>query len=253
MHKFWPFILLALFTWVTADQLPGVLQLDSLSFNKTLRAFPFSVIKFDIGNPHGDKHNAWKDFGHDLAQVPELLVGEVRIKDQGTNQDLAKRFGLEDEQTLPEVIFFRRKGPKHEETRFGGEFDADNLLIFVQQKTSLYLNLPGTLREFDPLARWMMTAKDDKDRQKAIAKAEEKAKASGWSAEDRVKATKYIKLMKLVAEDGFGALKAEEDRVNKLMKEKMSDKKKDELKRTLNVIRSFTKDDKNKQNDKDEL
>lgn len=40
----------------SSGDLPGVIQLDSWSFNKTIANFPFTLVKFDKGYPTGDQH-----------------------------------------------------------------------------------------------------------------------------------------------------------------------------------------------------
>ena len=80
----------ALFASVSATPLPGVPMLDGISFNKTLTAFPFSVIKFDSGYPTGEKHAAWGRLGRELAEVNEVLVAEVRIKEYGDKENVVR-------------------------------------------------------------------------------------------------------------------------------------------------------------------
>ena len=57
--------------------LQGVLLLDSLSFNKTLRAFPHAVVKFDSGYPAGDAHTLWAMLGNEMSEVNDILLAEV--------------------------------------------------------------------------------------------------------------------------------------------------------------------------------
>lgn len=84
--------------------LAGVLKLDAHSFNKTIRAFPWAAVKFDVGYPTGPAHQAWADLALDLLDLPEVGVMEVRVKEFGNrdNQDLATRFGITKD-TLPQV------------------------------------------------------------------------------------------------------------------------------------------------------
>ena len=53
----------------SCSDLLGVLQLDTLSFNKTVRKFPYSFIKFDTGYPTGEKHKSFAELGLELAKV----------------------------------------------------------------------------------------------------------------------------------------------------------------------------------------
>ena len=49
-----------------AQVLEGLVQLDKTSFDKIVSKFEYSLIKFDIGYPTGDKH---KNFGKVATQV----------------------------------------------------------------------------------------------------------------------------------------------------------------------------------------
>ena len=72
------FFLQTLFLFlVDCTPLQGVVLLDSLTFNRTVGAFPFSLVKFDSGYPTGDAHRAWAVLGQELSEVENLLVAEV--------------------------------------------------------------------------------------------------------------------------------------------------------------------------------
>jgi endoplasmic reticulum protein 29 len=60
----------------------------------------------------------------DAAEIPELLVGEVGIKDYGEkeNDDLAKRFNVAKDDFPVAVLFVYGKDGKRQEYRFDGEF-----------------------------------------------------------------------------------------------------------------------------------
>lgn len=61
----------------------GCVELDSLTFDKMLNKFEYSLIKFDISYPYGPKHDAYETFATDAASQSELLVGIVGVKDYG--------------------------------------------------------------------------------------------------------------------------------------------------------------------------
>ncbi len=105
-------LLVSSFSVVTeAMPLSGVVQLDTYSFNKTATAFPYALVKFDVGYPTGDMHRMWGDLGRDLVDAQDVLVAEVRIKDYGdrANQELGERFGLETKEMLPQVSVPEKK------------------------------------------------------------------------------------------------------------------------------------------------
>jgi len=57
------------FYGVNGQVLEGLLALDQLSFDKIVSKFEYSLIKFDVGYPTGDKH---KNFGKLVNEVKKL-------------------------------------------------------------------------------------------------------------------------------------------------------------------------------------
>ena len=53
-----------------AQVLEGLVQLDKTSFDKIVSKFEYSLVKFDVGYPTGDKH---KNFGKVALQVGHFL------------------------------------------------------------------------------------------------------------------------------------------------------------------------------------
>lgn len=82
--------------------------MDTASFDKLLSKFKVSVVKFDVAYPYGDKHEEYAKFSLAAAEVEDLFVGEVGIKDYGDkdNTDLAERFKVKKED-FPVVILFK--------------------------------------------------------------------------------------------------------------------------------------------------
>ncbi len=126
-------------SWSYSKVNPGVVILDSYSFNKTIEAFPFSLIKFDTFDPSEDpKHESFGILAKELTEQPKILIAEVRIRGYGhpENHDLGERFGL-NQGMLPELMLFAKKkspGKKIEfqVTRYGDEVDLDHLRRFLQ-------------------------------------------------------------------------------------------------------------------------
>ena len=70
-------LLLSIVPAIQASSLIGCLELDSLTFNKTLAAFPFVVVKFDDGYPSGVKHKAYAEMAVEVgAKHDQLLVSK---------------------------------------------------------------------------------------------------------------------------------------------------------------------------------
>ena len=66
-------------------------------------------VKFDVAYPYGDKHEEFGKFSQDAAEIEELFVGEVGIKDYGDkdNTDLAEKFNVQKDD-YPVVILFEK-------------------------------------------------------------------------------------------------------------------------------------------------
>jgi len=235
---------------VLAINCKGCTPLDTLSFDKLLSKFKVSIVKFDVAYPYGDKHEEFGKFSLAAAEVEDLFVGEVGIKDYGDkdNSDLADRFGVKKED-FPVVILFvmdTQSGKVIDQHRFNDEFKADNIKTFIRQKSGIYLPRPGCLEEFDNLADKLMTITDPGAKGKIIVEAETiKDKLN----EDKVKKAEiYIKIMHKVVSEGEAFIAKETERVTKLIDGKISDGKKKQLEQRINILKSFAR-----QKTKDEL
>merc|ERR1719400_814081 len=110
-------LILGLLSVVSGQVMEGLVQLDKSSIDKMLGAFEFSLLKFDVGYPTGEKHKSFGTFALQSVGLPNLLAAEVRIKDYGdkANQDVAERFGVSKEKAgLPETVLFKRFGVSKE-------------------------------------------------------------------------------------------------------------------------------------------
>lgn len=85
----------------------GCVELDELTFDKLVKRFPATLVKFDIAYPYGDKHEAYSSFAAEVAEdVDDLLVAVVGIKDYGDkdNAALGKRFSVKE--NYPDIKLF---------------------------------------------------------------------------------------------------------------------------------------------------
>lgn len=78
----------------------GCIELDEYNFDKVIKHFPITLVKFDIAFPYGEKHEAFEKFsievslnGNELADFAVCVVG---IKDYGEkeNSKLSERFSV---------------------------------------------------------------------------------------------------------------------------------------------------------------
>merc|ERR1719369_19579 len=177
-----------------SQSLEGLVQLDKTSFDKIVTKFDYSLIKFDVGYPTGDKHKNFGKVATQIKEVDNLFLGEVRIKDYGdkNNEDMAERFNVDkDKKALPETILFTMEnGALTEVARYGGDYSEDNLRLFISSKAGVYLKLEGCIKELDTLAEKFARAKSKEDREKILFAAE------AWAKEKGDDAVVYVKIMK---------------------------------------------------------
>ena len=59
---------------------PGCTPLDELTFDKIIKKFNASIIKFDVAYPYGEDHDEFAKIAKEASDVADLFVGEVGIK-----------------------------------------------------------------------------------------------------------------------------------------------------------------------------
>lgn len=241
MHHLLHALLLAVATLAIVSEAincEGCTPLDELTFDKMLRNYPVSVVKFDTAYPYGDKHDEFAKVAVDGAQIDDLLVAEVGIKDYGDkdNEELGKRYNIKKDDFPVMYVFVRdEKTRKLSEFRFDGEFVSANLKNFIRQKSGIYMPLPGCIEGFDKLADLLMKAETKKEKADIIAKAEELVVKV---ENNKAGAEMYVKIMKKVAENEV-FVASEIARVKKILEGKLAAKKKEELNIRINVLKSF--------------
>lgn len=220
----------------------GCTPLDNLTFDKMINKFKASVVKFDVAYPYGDKHDEFAKVSKDAADIKDLFIGEVGIKDYGDkdNADLGDRFGLKKDD-LPVVFVFVKNSEDGsiENHKFSGEMKVENLKNFIRQKSGIYMPLLGCIEEFDAFADRLLKATKEEEKKKILREAEDEwDKAEGQKAQKRAEV--YVKVMRKVIKDGEGFVKKEEERVKKLMEGKINKEKKEQMEERLNILKSFT-------------
>jgi endoplasmic reticulum protein 29 len=153
----------------------GCIDLDDLTYDKLLNKFKWSLVKFDVAFPYGDKHEAYSELAKELAGVDDLMVATVGIKDYGEkdNNELGARYDIK-EGDFPVIKLFKN-GLTDAPVNFGQAVTADNLKTFLRQNTGLYIGLAGCLENFDKLAaafiQALPNAKAEHAKAKELAKA----------------------------------------------------------------------------------
>ncbi|XP_021189438.3 protein windbeutel [Helicoverpa armigera] len=228
----------------------GSVELDEFSFDKITKKFEASLIKFDVAFPYGDKHEAFVALAKDAKDVDDLLIAEVGVKDYGEkdNEALAKKYGASKD-NFPVVKLFV-KG-KSEPIPFDDAkgFNSDELRRFVRENTGIYLSLPGCVKDLDKLAIQFMKSKKD-DRKKVLKKAEDYVKnMDKESSSGKI----YKTIMEKILEKGDEFVQFENERVKKLLSEKVSNEKKKQLGVRINILQTFQLFDKQSKLVKEDL
>lgn len=246
MYKVLALVLSLMFGWAAATNCKGCTPLDTLTFDKMLKHFRVSVVRFDVAYPYGEKHDEFAKVSVDAAEVEDLLIAEVGIKDYGEkdNEELGKRFGAEKD-TFPVLMLFVKdeKTKKLNEFKFPSteDFKADAIKKWIKNHSGIYMPLPGCLEQFDRLADKLISAATPGDKGKVMAEAE-KALIE-LQADDEEKAKKgeiYVKIMRKVSSEGATFATSEIERIKKILEGKLSAAKKHQMEQRINVLKSFT-------------
>ena len=222
-----------------ANTCAGCLDLDDINFDKTLKRFPYALIKFDIAFPYGDKHEAFAEFSKAAhATTDDLLIGTVGIKDYGDNENkkLGERFNVDDK-NYPGIFLFRQGEDKPLPLPSHMDVTLDNLKAFVSSNTDLYIGREGCLKEFNDLAKNFANLNDDEQKQRLQQSKQLKEKLS--KPQEQSSAKTYATFMEKIMANGYKFVEEETKRLQRLKAGKVSEAKKSELKIKLNILESF--------------
>lgn len=219
---------------------PGCTPLDELSFDKIIRKFSASLVKFDVAYPYGEQHEEFAKIAREAFDSEDLFVGEVGIKDYSDrdNERLAARFEVKKDDYPVAILFVRNEKGEIEQFRYDGKFLVDDLKKFVRKNSGIYLPLPGCIEGFDKLVdKLLVTSKEE--RKNVLKEAEDLwDKTHGPRMSKR--ADIYVKIMRKIVDDNEGFVNKEIERVKKLLTGKVSSDKKEELEEKLNILKTFT-------------
>lgn len=225
---------------VSADAIncKGCVPLDIFTFDKIISKFKAAAIKFDVAYPYGTKHDEFAKVAEAAHTVPDLLVGEVGVKDYGEkeNADLAERYKV-NKDDFPIVKLFVA-GVSEPYTFLDSEFTADNIKKFIRTKSNVHIGLPGCLEAFDKIAAKFSQATDP-DVKKALLREAEDLWDNTTGRADQKTAEVYVKTMRKALDKGDDFVSNELKRVQSLAKGKISKEKKEEMQQRINILQSF--------------
>ena len=225
-----------------------VLPLNSWTFNKTIQAFPHTLVHFtqQTKKPaEDDSSKIWTAFealATELIHEEEILLARVVIPGFGRreNHDLAQRFGIAEGQ-LPELILLSKQEIQHRETRYGAQVNLEQLRTFLQMKTGIRYTLPGCVAELDALAQLFARNSGKEYRLELIQQTEDLVQS--FKADKANVGQKYVKIMKMCHMQQLcqDFISSETSRLEKLLSSPstMSLAKSQDVQINLNILKSF--------------
>merc|ERR1719273_1457072 len=210
----------------------GCTPLDELNFDKIIKRFEATLVKFDTAYAYGDKHEEFGKVAKDLAEIDSVLTAEVGIKDYGEkdNSALGEKYGVKKEDFPALFVFHKNKETgevQHHRFTDNEDFKADTIKTFIRQKAGIYLPLPGCIEEFDSFANRLLIATNAGEKGKVMAEAEKALLAIPSESTNKAKADIYIKIMRKIVKEGNEFADNEIKRVKKILKDgKIADAKK---------------------------
>ena len=97
--------------------------------------------------------------------------------------------------------------------------------------------MPNCIEKFDKLAEELLGS--DSSGYADIIQRAEKALEDSADEKEKVNGDIYVKIMKKIQEKGVDYVDSEVSRVQKLLKDKITDKKKEQFKKRLDILTSF--------------
>ncbi|XP_016958832.1 protein windbeutel [Drosophila biarmipes] len=217
----------------------GCVDLDELSFQKTVEHFPYSIVKFDIAFPYGEKHEAYAAFTKSAHRATkDLLIATVGIKDYGEleNKALGDRYKI-DEKKFPAIFLFKGNAEDYVQLPSYKDITVNNLKAFVNANTPYYIGPDGCIKEFNDALKNYVNFPDEKQL-KLIEELQAKQEQL-TTEEAQQNGRAYLIYMRKIHELGYDFLEDETKRLLRLKASKVSEGKREELQKKLNILDAF--------------
>jgi len=194
-----------------------------------------TLVKFDKKYAYGEKEDEFVKFAKTAATHADMLIAEVGGTDWGEkeNQDLMDRFGIKQEDYPTFKLFMKGQDP----ITFSGDVTENSLLTFTQENTGFHFDLPGTIKELNELAyQFVQGSANDYSR---IVEEVESMKNLFKEKAKLESAKTYLNIMKKISTKGLNYIEDEVKRIQKMMKEKLTEQKMKSFEIKLNILKSF--------------
>lgn len=218
----------------------GCVELDFITFDRLIPKFNYTLVKFDIAFPYGEKHIAYESFAETAVKpTDDLLVALVGLKDYGDreNRPLAIRYKV-DEKNLPEIFLFKN-GNASRYVKFPEDYAVteQSLSDFVSQNSKLFIAPEGVLKGFDEYV--LNFVRQAKPEQKKLIEKVTQIVNSFTNEEDITKGNYYLKFFDKVMDGGEHFCEVEKKRLRRLLSSQASMEKMIQIQQKLNILRTF--------------
>jgi len=153
-----------------------------------------------------------------------------------TFQALGERYKV-DEKNFPAIFLFKGNAEEYIQLPSHKDVTVNNLKAFINSNTHYYIGRDGCIKEFNEALKNYANIPDE-EQLKLIEKLQAKQEQL-TNSEDQQNGKSYLIYMRKIHEVGYGFLEEETKRLLRLKASKVSEGKKEELLKKLNILEAF--------------